>query len=133
MTFDEMFGNLPVETRNKIRLYAHAMSDTGYETGLRESVDGLSISYICASCGGFAYVPVAKFTSFDSGTTLTCDTCGGETIIELHSREHYKQNNLLLIYERALKRIAVCRDNPDPLGYLPVLAQEALDSKIKTE
>jgi len=27
-----------------------------------------------------------------------------------------------------LKRIAACKHNPDPFGYLPALAQEALDA-----
>lgn len=31
------------------------------------------------------------------------------------------------IYERYLKRIAACKYNPDPFGYLPALANEALD------
>jgi len=30
------------------------------------------------------------------------------------------------IYEKYLKRIAACKDNPDPFGYLPALADEAL-------
>ena len=31
------------------------------------------------------------------------------------------------IYENYLKRIVECKDNPDPFGYLPALASEALD------
>ena len=35
------------------------------------------------------------------------------------------------IYERYLKRIAACKHNPDPFGYLPALASEALDEAAK--
>lgn len=42
------------------------------------------VAYICAACGGFAYVVI---DSLDSGTTLTCDTCGGLTVVDLDTPE----------------------------------------------
>jgi hypothetical protein len=45
------------------------------------------LSFICSKCGGFGQAPT---DSIDSGTSLTCRECGGETVVELHSLEHYK-------------------------------------------
>lgn len=43
----------------------------------------LRITYICAHCGGFAEVPFLEVEAFDSGTTLTCNRCGEDTIFGL--------------------------------------------------
>ena len=42
-----------------------------------------SITYICAHCGGFATVPLSSVEFLDSGTVLTCDKCGQDTVIDL--------------------------------------------------
>ena len=41
-------------------------------------------AYICAACGGFGHVVL---DSLDSGTTLTCEGCGGKTVVDLDTPE----------------------------------------------
>ena len=48
------------------------------------------ISFICSGCGGFGHTPE---DSLDSGTALTCDGCGAQTIVELFSPAGYKKRN----------------------------------------
>lgn len=60
--------------------------DKKEEGNLRKSYagQGCSMAYLCAVCGGFAYVAI---DSIDSGTTLTCGKCGGKTVIDLDTPE----------------------------------------------
>lgn len=41
--------------------------------------------YPCAVCGAIACTDLLR--AVDSGTTLTCDACGGRTIVSLHTPE----------------------------------------------
>ena len=41
-------------------------------------------AYFCAACGVQAY---AAIDSIDSGTTLTCEACGGKTVVDLDTPE----------------------------------------------
>ena len=41
-------------------------------------------SYVCSACG---VLPGALLDSIESGTTLTCSECGGETVIDLATPE----------------------------------------------
>lgn len=51
---------------------------------------GNRLSWICAVCGS----PVSEDEeSLDSGTTLLCKSCGGETIVELHTIASYKERH----------------------------------------
>jgi len=50
-------------------------------------VINLMITYICAHCGGFAEVPFLEIEVFDSGTTLTCNRCGKDTVFDLRKEE----------------------------------------------
>jgi DNA-directed RNA polymerase subunit RPC12/RpoP len=59
----------------------------------------MSLAYICAACGGFGY---AEIDSIDSGTTLTCDSCGGKTVIDLNTPEQRKADYLRLNHKRDL-------------------------------
>ena len=47
------------------------------------------LSYVCSECGGFAYVDC---DSIDSGTTFTCDSCHGATVVSLDKPGAYKEH-----------------------------------------
>lgn len=51
-----------------------------------EELRNRAISYICGKCGGFAYT---QFDSLDSGTTFTCETCNGKTVVLLFEKDQY--------------------------------------------
>lgn len=42
------------------------------------------LAYVCAACGAFAKT---EATMLDSGTTLTCDECGKDTVVDLDTPE----------------------------------------------
>ena len=48
-----------------------------------------TLCYICAECGAFAYVDC---DSLDSGTTFTCDSCNGKTVVSLDKPGFYKEH-----------------------------------------
>lgn len=50
---------------------------------VEKNVFDLRITYICAHCGGFAEVPFLAVEVFDSGTVLTCNRCGKDTVFDL--------------------------------------------------
>ncbi len=47
---------------------------------------GQQIAYHCAHCGAIVHAGVEVL---DSGTTLTCDECGRDTIVDLKTPEAY--------------------------------------------
>ena len=47
-----------------------------------------ALAYLCAECGGFAYTSA---DSLDSGTMLTCDKCGGKTVVLLLTTAQYRE------------------------------------------
>jgi hypothetical protein len=65
----------------------------------------ISISFICAECGDFAYGPKACL-SLDSGTTFTCEKCGKKTVVDLwktcERKEFYTQREDLAMLVRKL-------------------------------
>jgi hypothetical protein len=46
------------------------------------------LAFICACCGAIGY---CACESIDSGTTLTCDSCGGKTVVLLQTTEEYQK------------------------------------------
>lgn len=46
----------------------------------------LNIAFICTACGGISH---GELESLDSGATLTCDSCGKDTVIHLQSPGEY--------------------------------------------
>jgi len=48
----------------------------------------VSIAYNCAVCGAIAYSP-ADCLSIDTGTTFTCEDCGGKTVVSLMTVDEY--------------------------------------------
>jgi len=44
------------------------------------------LCYLCACCGAPAYADV---DSIDSGTTFTCEKCGGDTVVGLYEAKDY--------------------------------------------
>lgn len=46
----------------------------------------MSVAYICAECSSISYVDLE---SIDCGTTLTCETCKGKTVINLQTIKEY--------------------------------------------
>lgn len=47
------------------------------------------MTYLCAHCGDLAEVPFLEAEVFDSGTTLTCNRCGQDTILNLSTQKEY--------------------------------------------
>ena len=65
-----------------------------------ERVKNRAIAYPCACCGAPAYAAV---DSIDTGTTLTCETCGGKSIVSVETGEWYsKMVNACAKIERLL-------------------------------
>ena len=49
-----------------------------------EKVKIVHTCFVCSACGRFGY---QEITFIDSGTTLTCDSCDGKTVIDLDTPE----------------------------------------------
>lgn len=45
--------------------------------------------FVCAHCGDFSDDPDVEM--LDSGTTMTCEACGKETIVDLSTPEYRKK------------------------------------------
>lgn len=58
------------------------------------------LTYICAHCGQLAEVPMLAIEVLDSGTILTCDKCGRETVVDLDTREDRAMRYNLAMAER---------------------------------
>ena len=52
------------------------------------------LPYICAACGEIVEVPLAAVEPLDSGTTMTCPRCGGDTIVDLSTPEERRRKYL---------------------------------------
>lgn len=73
---------------------------------LRAEVDGLKaagkvLGWICEVCGGFGS---GECESIDTGTTLTC-ACGGKTVVQLWSTEHYHKSHNVTLQNDDLRQI----------------------------
>jgi DNA-directed RNA polymerase subunit RPC12/RpoP len=52
----------------------------------RTAAEAPVLGYICAACGAPAE---CDLVDLDTGATLTCDRCGGKTVVVLQSIEQY--------------------------------------------
>lgn len=82
--------------------------------------EGISIAYICAKCGGFAY-GLKDCLSIDTGTTFTCEECGGKTVVSLWTTEEYRQSHAQLSEMARLIRTLAKRLPSDDEWRLKVL------------
>jgi DNA-directed RNA polymerase subunit RPC12/RpoP len=65
----------------------------------------LAITYICAQCGGFAEVPFLAVEVFDSGTRLTCNRCGKDTVFNLTASDKDFYDALDLAWRERIKEL----------------------------
>lgn len=87
--------------------------EVGFVEAEEKALD-LRITYICAHCGQFAEVSFWEVEVFDSGTTLTCDKCGQDTVFDLETpearAERYGRYDKLLEEHKALQELLAERD-----------------------
>lgn len=69
----------------RLRGLRSSIETTLHELGKRFTVEevysALATAFPCPHCGAIGYTPILE--SIDSGTTITCDSCQGKTVIEL--------------------------------------------------
>lgn len=75
------------------------------------------LGWICAACGGFGS---GDCESIDTGTTLTCADCKGNTVVQLWSLEGYqKDNGTRIRIEKALFALGRFEVQGCPCGARP--------------
>jgi len=57
------------------------------------------IAYICACCGGFVEVPLSV-ELIDSGTTLNCEKCNGDTVFHLSRTAGEPASTKVIVLQR---------------------------------
>lgn len=96
ITYDEIQRHLVGQSVNELYLddIDDAIRDVVYSAGYRGKIMAAALThtpvmgYICGVCGTPAE---CDLVDLDTGTTLTCDRCGGKTVVTLQSAEAYFQ------------------------------------------
>ena len=62
------------------------------------------IAYICACCGEFVEVPLSV-ELIDSGTTLSCEKCNGDTVFHLSRTAGEAASMKVIVLQRGMSAL----------------------------